>query len=169
MTSDLPDERKPFGWRTRLKYGLLAAAAGWLAGWIIAFPFEYSTAWRYVDGNGRQLPVALVKGLAVWGGFSLFMAMAGFVPMVLPAFLLIPPRWFVRWRRILIPGAPLAALLAIYRRMGFLNPYRFHHPQVIKAFFFTAPNFFVIAFALVVVWVYVMLASRRLQADAAEV
>ena len=145
MTSDLPDERKPFGWRTRLKYGLLAAAAAWLAGWIIAFPFEYSTAWRYVDGNSRQLPVALAKGLAVWGGFSLFMAMAGFVPLVLPAFLLIPPRWFVRWRLILIPGAPLAAILAIYRRMGFLNAYRFRHPEAIKAFFFTAPNFFVVS------------------------
>ncbi|SRR5258708_24644016 len=169
MTSDLPDERKPFRWRTRLKYGLLAAAAAWLAGWIIIFPFEFSLAWRYVDGNVRQLPVSLVKGMVVWGGFSLFMALAGFAPMVLPAFLLIPPRWFVRWRRILIPGAPLAAFLAIYQRMGLLHAYRLRHPQAIKAFFFTAPNFFVITFALVVVWVYVMLARRRLRADAAEV
>ena len=169
MTSDLPDERKPFGWRTRLKYGLLAAAAGWLAGWIITFPFELSVAWRYVDGNSRQLPVSLVKGLAVWGGFSLFMAMAGFAPVVLPVVLLIPPRWFVRWRLILIPGAPLAAFLAIYRRMGLLNAYGFRNPGAIKAFFFTAPNFFVITFALVVVWVYVMLARRRLRADAGEV
>ncbi len=53
--------------------------------------------------------------------------------------------------------------------MGFLNAYHFRHPQAIKAFFFTAPNFFVITFALVVVWVYVVLARRRLQADAAEV
>jgi hypothetical protein len=168
MTSDSPDERKPFGWRTRLKYGLLAAVAGWLAGWIITFPFEISLAWRYVDGNARQLPESLAKGMVVWGGFSLFMAMAGFGPMVLPAFLLIPPRWFVRWRRILIPGAPLVAILAINQRMGFLHAYRFRHPEAIKAFFFTAPNFFVITFALVVVWVYVMLARRRLQADAAK-
>jgi hypothetical protein len=160
---------KPFGWRTRLKYGLLAAAAAWFAGWIVIFPFELSLAWRYVDGNARQLPVSLVKGMAVWGGFSLFMAMAGFVPMVLPAVLLISPRWFVRWRRVLIPGAPLAAILAIYQRMGLLNAYRFRHPQAIKAFFFTAPNFFVITFALVVVWVYVILARMRLRADAAEV
>jgi hypothetical protein len=169
MTSGLPDERKPFGWPTRLKYGLLAAAAGWLAGWIITFPFEFSVAWRYVDGNAGLLPESLAKGMVVWGGFSLFMAMAGFAPLVLPAFLLVPPRWFVRWRRILIPGAPLAAGLAIYRRMGLLHAYRFRHPQAIKAFFFTAPNFFVIIFALVVMWVYVMLARRRLRADAAEV
>ena len=169
MTSDLPDERKPFGWGRRLKYGLLAAAAAWFAGWITTFPFEFSVALRYVDGNTRQLPEALVKGMVVWGGFSLFMAMAGFGPIVLPAFLLISPRWFVRWRGILIPGAPLAAMLAIYRRMGLLHAYRFRHPEAIKAFFFTAPNFFVITFALVVVWVYVTLARRRLRADAGDV
>ncbi len=33
-----------------------------------------------------------------------------------------------------------------------------------SAFFFTAPNFFVVTFALVVVWVYVVLAKRRLGA-----
>jgi hypothetical protein len=165
MTSDLPDERRSFGWRVRLQYGLLAAAAAWLAGWIITIPFELSLAFRYVDGNDRQLPVSLVKGLAVWGGFSLFMALAGFVPLVLPAVLLVPPRWLVRWRRILIPGAPLAAGVAIYRRMGLLHPYNFRYRHAIKAFFFTAPNFFVITFALVVVWVYVMLARRRLQVD----
>jgi hypothetical protein len=119
-----------------------------------------------VDGNARLLPEALVKGMVVWGGFSFFMAMAGFAPMILPAFLLISPRWFVRWRYILIPGAPLAAGLAINWRMGFLHAYYFRHPQAVKAFFFTAPNFFVITFALVVVWVYVMLARRRLRADA---
>jgi hypothetical protein len=169
MSSGSPDERKAFGWRTRLKYGWLAAAAAWFAGWIITFPFELSLAWRYVDGNARQLPESLVKGMVVWGGFSFFMAMAGFAPMVLPAVLLISPRWFVRWRRILIPGAPLAAGLAIYQRMGLLHAYHFHHPKALKAFFFTAPNFFVITFALVVVWVYVMLARRRLRADAVEV
>jgi hypothetical protein len=155
-----------FGWATRLKYGLLAASAGWLAGWAISFPFELSLAWRYVDGNARQLPASLAKGLVVWAGFSLFMAMAGFVPLVLPAVLLIPPRWIVRWRYILIPAAALAAGLAIYRRMGFLQVYYFRHPRAILRFFFTAPNFFVVTFALVVVWVYVLLAKRRLESGA---
>jgi hypothetical protein len=81
---------------------------------------------------------------------------------VLPAFLLVPPRWMVRWRYVLILAAPLGAMLAIYKRMGFLHVYRLHHRQELKVFFFTAPNFFVITFALVVVWAYVMLARRRL-------
>jgi hypothetical protein len=151
-----------FGWRIRLKYGLLAAGVGWLAGWMVSFPFELSIARRYVDGNLHQLPVALAKGSVVWGAFSLFMAVAGFVPLGLPVILLVPPAWIVRWRHILIPGATLAALLAIYHRMGLLRPYHFHHPRHIIAFFFTAPNFFVLSFTPVMTWVYILLAKRRL-------
>ena len=117
MTSVSP-ARKTFGWATRLKYGLLAAAVAWFAGWLIGFPFELFLAWRYVDGNARLLPEALVKGLVVWGGFSLFMAAAGFMPLVLPAVLLVPPRWIVRWRVFLIPAAGLAAILAITGAWG---------------------------------------------------
>ncbi len=162
MTSVSP-ARKTFGWATRLRFGLLAAAVAWFAGWIISFPFELSLAWRYVDGNTRLLPEALVKGLVVWGGFSLFMAAAGFAPLVLPAVLLVPPRWVVRWRVILIPAAGLAAMLSVDRRMGFLQIYYFRHPHAVRQFFFSAPNFFVVTFALMVVWVYAVLAQRRLR------
>jgi hypothetical protein len=158
-----------FGWKTRLKYAWLAAAAAWLAGWLLTLPFELSLARRYADGNTRLLHDSLASGVAVWGGFGLFMAMAGFVPLVLPAFLLIPPRWMVRLRWVLIPAAPLGAMLAIYNRMGFLHVYRLHHRDELKVFFFTAPNIFVITFALAVVWVYVTLARRRLQSGAGEV
>jgi hypothetical protein len=151
-----------FGWPTRLKFGLMAAAAGWLAAWTLCFPFELSLAWRYVDGNVRQLPSTLAKGLVVWGGFSFFMAMAGFLPLMLPLILLAPPAWVVRLRRILIPAAPLVALLALYQRMGFLHTYYYRHPREPETFFFTAPDFFVITFALVAVWTYVALAKGRL-------
>lgn len=162
MTGVSPAGKK-FGWATRLKFGLMAAGVAWFVGWIISFPFELSLAWRYVDGKPSLLPEALGKGLVVWGGFSLFMAAAGFTPLVLPAVLLVPPGWIVRWRVILIPAAALAAILSVDRRMGFLNMYYFHHPHAIQAFFFSAPNFFVITFALVVVWVYALLAQRRLR------
>jgi hypothetical protein len=162
MTSVSP-ARKTFGWATRLKFGLLAAAVAWFVGWIISFPFELSLAWRYVDGKPSLLPEALVKGSVVWGGFSLFMAAAGFTPLVLPAVLVVPPRWIVRWRAVLIPAAGLAAILSVNRRMGLLNIYYFHHRRAIWAFFFSAPNFFVVTFAMVVVWVYAVLAQRRLR------
>jgi hypothetical protein len=167
MTSVSP-ARTAFGWATRLKYGLLSAAAAWFAGWIVSFPFELSLARRYVDGNAHLLPEVLVKGLVVWGGFTLFMAAAGFTPLVLPAVLLVPPRWVVRWRVLLILAAGLAAILSVNRRMGFLQIYYFRHPRAVGAFFFTAPNFFVVTFALVVVWVYAVLAQRRLRSADAE-
>ena len=151
-----------FGWPIRLKYGALAAAAGWLAGWVITFPFELSLALRYVDGHTRQLPGSLAEGMMVWAAFSFFMAMAGFLPLVLPLVLLVPPSWIVRWRWIAIPAAPLAAIVAIDYRMGLLHVYYLHDRRAMHSFFFSAPNFFVITFALVVVWVYVALAKRRL-------
>jgi hypothetical protein len=153
-----------FGWQLRLKYALVAGGLGWLVGWLISFPFELTLAWRYVDGDALRLPHAIGEGLVVWGGFSLFMGLAGFVPLMLPCFLLIPPRWIVRWRVLLIVGAPVAALLAIYERMGLLNIYGFRHPEAARAFFFTAPDFFAISFALAVVWVYSALARRQLAA-----
>ncbi len=77
---------------------------------MISFPFEFSLAWRYVDGNARRLPEVLAKGLVVWGGFSLFMAAAGFTPLVLPAVLYGSPRWVVRWRFFLDSGGGVGCL-----------------------------------------------------------
>ncbi len=151
-----------FAWPTRLKYGLLAALAGWLAGWLVTIPFELTLAWRYVDAHTRQLPDTVAKGLVVWAAFSLFMAMAGFVPVVLPLFLFVSPRWIVRWRRFLIPGVMVLAVLAIDRRMGLLNSYHFRHPEALFTFFFSAPNMFYVTFALVLMWVYAALAKQRL-------
>jgi hypothetical protein len=48
--------------------------------------------------------------------------------------------------------------------MGLLNFYYFQHSHDIVSFFFTATNFFVITFALVMMCVYVLLAKRRLSA-----
>jgi hypothetical protein len=153
-----------FGWQTRLKYALVAGGLGWLVGWLVSFPFDLSLAWRYVDGDASRLPHAIAEGMVVWGGFSLFMGMAGFLPLMLPCFLLIPPRSIVRWRGLLIVGAALAAYLTFDERMGLLHLYRFRHPVELRAVFFSAPNFFVVSFALVVVWVYSALAKRRLAA-----
>jgi hypothetical protein len=150
-----------FAWTVRLKYGALAGLVGWLAGWLITIPFVFRLAWRYVDAHASQLPVAVGKGMVVWGAFSLFMAMSGFLPL-LPLFLLVSPRWIVRWRHFLIPGVTLAALLAIYDRMGLLNAYHFLHPRDILYFSITAPNLFIITFASVMMWVYSLLAKRRL-------
>jgi hypothetical protein len=145
---------------TRLRCAGLAGGAAWLAGWLVGFPFELPLAWRYVDGHPARLPSTLAQGLVVWAGFSLLMGMVYFVPMLV-GLLLVSPGWIVRWRWVLIPTAPLLTMLAIDYRMGFLNMYHLRHPEGLHAFFFTAPNFFVITFALVMVWVYVALARKE--------
>ena len=150
-----------FSRTVRLKYGVLAGMAAWLAGWLMTIPFVLCEAWRYVDAHASQMPVAVAEGMVVWGAFSLLEASAGFVPLVL-LFLLISPNWVVRRRHFLLPGVTLAASLAFYYRMGLLHTYHFRHAQTILTFFFTAPNFFAITFALVAVWVYAALAKRRL-------
>jgi hypothetical protein len=159
---------KTFGGLTRLKYGALAGLAGWLAGWLACIPFEVAIAWRYVDAHAQRMPGSLAEGLVVWAAFSLFMALVGFVPLFLPLVLVLPPRWIVRWRWILIPGSVLLACLAINYRMGLMTFHHFRHPQAIMAFFFTSPNIFVLTFAPVVVWVYSRLARRRLASGARE-
>ena len=159
---------KTFGWLTRLKYGLLAGLAGWLAGWLVCIPFEAAIAWRYVDAHARRLPGSLAEGLVVWAAFSLFMALVGFVPLFLPLVMLIPPRWIARRRWILIPAAGLLAFVAINYRMGLMTFHHFRHPQAIRAFFFTAPNIFVLTFTPVAVWAYSRLARRRLASGARE-
>ena len=58
----------------------------------------------------------------------------------------------MRWRRFLIPGVTLAAILAIYYRMGLLNSYYFRHRRILYSFFISAPNLFIITFALVMMW-----------------
>ena len=158
-----------FTWRTRLKFALLAGLAGWLAGWLATIPFVVGMAWRYVDAHASQMPDSLAKGSVVWGAFSLFMGIAGFVPLALPLFLCLSPRWIVRRRGFLIPGVTLALILALYYRMGFWNGYYFRHPHILYTFFFSAPNVYLIVFALVMMWVYTVLAKRRLSASAAVV
>ena len=156
-----------FTWRTRLKYAVLAFLAGWLAGWLVTIPFVVAMAWRYVDAHASQLPDSLAEGLVVWGALCLFMAIAGFVPLALPLFLCVSPRWIVRWRGFLIPGVTLALILALYYRMGLWNGYYFQHPRILYSFFISAHNVFIIPFALVMMWVYTVLAKRRLSASAA--
>jgi hypothetical protein len=146
----------------RLKCALLAGLAGWITGWLAGWPFEFATAWRYVDAKAALLPEALTKGLTVWLAFSGVMSAVGFFPLVLPLLLLVPPTWIVRWRWVLLPLAPLLAMAAIARRMGYLHRWIVHEPEAYGAFFFTAPNFFTIGFGLGLIWTYVWLAKRRL-------
>ena len=154
---------KPFRWTVRLKYVALAGSSGWIAGWLACFPFVVFQAWRYVDAQASKMLVVVAKGMVVWGAFSLFMAIEWFVQVML-VFLLLSPRGIVRRRAFLLTGVAMASSPAFYWRMGLLQFYHLRHPYIILDFFFTAPIFFAIIFALSMTWTYVALASRRLSA-----
>jgi hypothetical protein len=155
-----------FTWQTRLKYAVLAYLAGWFAGWLVTIPFVVAMAWRYVDAHVRLLPSTLAEGLVIWGAFSLTMSMAGFALLALPLLLCVPPRWIVRWRGFLTPLVTMVAILVLYYRLGLVSGYYFLHPQILYDMFISGPNVFLIAFAPVMMWVYTVLAKRRLSAAA---
>jgi hypothetical protein len=156
-----------FTWRTRLKYAVLAFLAGWLAGWVVTIPFVVRMAWRYVDAHASEMPNTVAEGLVVWGAFSLTMSMAGFSALALPLLLFVSPRWIVRWRGLLIPLVTVVAILVLYKRLGLLSGYYFVHPEILYDMFVSAPNVYLIAFAPAMMWVYTVLAKRRLSAAAA--
>ena len=156
-----------FTWRTRLKYAVLAFLAGWLAGWLVTIPFVVRVAWRYVDAHASQMPNTVAEGLVIWGAFSLTMSMAGFAVLALPLLLCVSPRWIVRWRGFLIPLVTVVAILLLYYRLGLLSGYYFLHPQILYDMFISALNVYLISCALVMMWVYTVLAKRRLSAAGA--
>ncbi len=129
-------------------------------------PFVVSMAWRYVDAHASQLPNTVAEGLVIWGAFSLSMSMAGFAVLALPLLLCVSPRWIVRWRSLLIPLVTLVAILLFFYRMGLLSGYYFLHPRILYDMFISAPNVYLIVFAPVMMWVYTVLAKRRLSASA---
>ncbi len=153
---------KSFGWQTRLLYAALAGLAGWLAGIVLTIPFEAGVAWRYVNGHSRELPLVFVEGMVVWSCFTLLMASLAWLPLVVPVALLIPPRWIVRWRRILIPLSGVAGIYAIGHRLLLFRAESFTSFDVAYRLFWTSPNLFAVVFACVLTYVYAKLAQRNL-------
>ncbi len=70
----------------------------------------------------------------------------------------------MRWRGFLIPLVTVVAILVFYYRMGLLSGYYFLHPGILYDMFISAPNVYLIVFAPVMMWVYTVLAKRRLSA-----
>ena len=135
---------KTFGWPTRLKYGLLAAGGSLVGGLDrSAFPLSFLLPGAMWMATPASCPNPWPKDWWCGAASACSWRWQDSCPWCCRAVLLVPPRWIVRWRVFLIPAAPLAAILSVYRRMGLLNVYHFRHPRRFRAFFFTAPNFFV--------------------------
>lgn len=151
------------GWLARLQCGARALAAGWLAGVVATIPFEAEVARQYVNGNLHMLPRVLAEGMLVWTVFTLFMALAAWVPFVLPLVLLISPRHILRWRHFLVPVSPLLTVLAMSKRLNLLHAINFRSFAAFSAVYFTAPVIFAAIFALSMTASYMRLMDTRLR------
>jgi hypothetical protein len=151
------------GWAVRLRYAMLAGLAGWLAGVAVTVPFEIGVAARYLSGQAGSLLRTLAEGLAIWSAFAFFMALVAWLLLVLPVALLVPPRWIVSWRHVLVPLSPVAAALAMGLRLHIFEQRNLKSSEAFLNVFWIAPNVFGMTFALFLTMVYVLLAARRLE------
>ena len=77
--------------------------------------------------------------------------------------LLVPPRWIVRWRVIVIPFAVGVAFLSLGWRLHLFAWDQYTDSRAALDAFITAPNIFAWTFALILASVYIVLAARRLR------
>lgn len=154
---------KSFGWPLRARLAGIAGLSAWLAGFLATIPFEAAVAWRYVNGRIALLPWTLAEGLTVWAAFTFLMAVAAWIPIVLPIALLLPPAWIVRARLIFIPGSVAASFLALAFRLHLFQRENFVSLAVFLDMFVSAEMTFVCIFGLVLAVVYTTLAARRIK------
>ena len=132
-----------FAWRTRLKYGLLAALAGWLAGWLVSYPLcAFARLALCRCDTPASCPTPWPKGWWCGAASACSWRWQDSCPWCCRCCYAFLRAGSCAGAAFCIPGVTLAAILAIYHRMGLLNDYYFRHPEDSVAFFFTAPNLF---------------------------
>jgi hypothetical protein len=136
--------------------------AGWLAGIAATIPFELGVTQRYVDGNTGSLAGTFVEGMLVWSGFTFLLALAAWIPLVLPIVLLVPPRWLLKSRWFLVPGSAVLAVWAMARRLQILHATSFVDWATFEEYFIIAPIIFAVVFAAIMTAVYLKLVAGKL-------
>jgi hypothetical protein len=147
-------------WR-RAGYAVLSGLAGWLVGQFACLPVNLITAVRDSEGEPKLFVQVLLYGLLVWGAWTLLLATAAWLLVVLPLVMTMRPCLLVRLRFVVPIVATLAALsLAATRPTMFrdTSAISFWHKfaQVIPY------GAFAISFTLVTAWLYILLSKRRL-------
>ena len=86
-------------WR-RAGYAALSGITGWLAGQIVCFPVNLITAVRDTEGHTRLFVQTLLYGLLTWGAWTLVLATAAWLLVVLPLVMTMRPCLLVRLRMV---------------------------------------------------------------------
>lgn len=147
-------------WR-RAGYAALSGLAGWLAGQLACLPVNLITAVRNSDGHPTVFVQTLLYGLLVWGVWTLLLATAAWVLVVLPLVMTIRPCLLVRLRFV-VPVVAAAAAVAL----AATRPAMFRDAAAISFWHkfaqFIPYGAFAVSFTLVTAWMYILLSKRRL-------
>jgi hypothetical protein len=147
-------------WR-RAGYAALSGLAGWLAGQIACLPVNLIIAVRDTEGQPKLFVQTLLYGSMAWGAWTLLLAAAAWLLVVLPLVMTIRPCLLVRLRFAISIGAAIAALSlaatrpAMFRDASAISLY--HKFALILPY-----GAFAVSFTLVTTWMYILLSKRRL-------
>jgi hypothetical protein len=147
-------------WR-RAGYAALSGLTGWFAGQIACLPVNLITAVRDTEGQPKLFVQTLFYGLLVWGSWTLLLAIAAWLLVVLPLVMTMRPCLLVRLRMVIPIAATVGALsLAATRPTMFRDEsaVSFWH-KFAQAIPYGA---FAVSFTLVTAWMYILLSKRRL-------
>jgi hypothetical protein len=147
-------------WR-RAGYAALSGLTGWLVGQVACLPVNLIIAVRDTEGQAKLFVQTLLYGLLAWGGWTLLLATAAWLLVVLPLVMTIRPCLLVRLRFAISIGAAVAALsLAATRPTMFrdISAISFFHKFALVIPY----GAFALSFTLVTAWMYILLSKRRL-------
>lgn len=148
-------------WR-RAGYAALSGIAGWLVGELACLPINLITAVRDSEGEPKLFVQTLFYGLLAWGAWTLLLATAAWILVVLPLVLTMRPCLLVRLRFVVPIVATVGAL-----SLAALRPTMFHDTSAISflhKFAAAIPyGAFAISFTLVTAWMYILLSKRRME------
>jgi hypothetical protein len=162
MASDAAMSR----WR-RAGYAALSGLTGWVVGQVACLPVNLIIAVRDTEGQAKLFVQTLLYGMLAWGAWTLLLASAAWLVVVLPLVMTIRPCLLVRLRFTISIVAALAALsLAATRPAMFRDTSAtsfFHKFALVIPY-----GAFAVSFTLVTAWMYILLSKRRLDRAAAQ-
>jgi hypothetical protein len=154
-------------WR-RLGYAALSGLSGWFVGQIACLPINLIIAVRDTEGQTRLFVQTLCYGLLAWGAWTLLLALAAWVLVVLPLVMTLRPCLLVRLRIVVPIVATVGAL-----SLAATRPTMFRDASAVSFFHRFSEaipyGFFAISFTLVTAWMYILLCKRRLERAAESV
>jgi hypothetical protein len=147
-------------WR-RAGYAALSGLTGWLVGQVACLPVNLIIAVRDTEGQAKLFVQTLLYGMLAWGAWTMLLAMAAWLLVVLPLVMAIRPCLLVRLRFAISIAAVVAAL-----SLAATRPAMFRDSSAVSflhKFALVIPyGAFALSFTLVTAWVYILLSKRRL-------